>query len=200
MMARVREKAERPRYAIGPLAEVVDEAAGVIATAGMIDTWLAVARAGDEFIYASRAWLPPGAAGAACARSLAEMGLVHLKQRPIAGTAQRNYVMERSSRAIDAATRGTRTPVSDKAPIDGEAAVMNAVMPALRRAARWGRPCPTDVQLASRARVPVDEIARVLAAMVEMNWIRIERVKAPTLRQVTIVATGHRTGLVREDR
>ena len=174
--------------ALHPVAELD----GVVASADMIVAWAKAARAGDLFVYATRCSLPVASAGAKAARDLAGQGLVLLTQARVTGTDLRNYRATRSGRAWP----------SEKAPprrvdhVDEEAICIDRLLPHLQRAARFGLPCPTDSQLARKAGVEVMAVAPTLRAMNEYGIIRIEGVRAPTLRRVTIVATGHRTGMV----
>ncbi|MEG3153024.1 hypothetical protein U1769_24285 [Sphingomonas sp. ZT3P38] len=174
----------------------LDEAPGVVAAAARILGWAEIALAGAEFVYATRCYLPIGSEGAKAARELQERGLVHLKQRRVQGGSTINYVAERSSLPWERARPRAVPKAMPYRPAAGEAATINALYPVLRRAARFSRPCPTDAQLAERAGVEIDAIHPALSAMEQIGMIRIEPAKAPTLRLVSIVATGHRTGLV----
>ena len=171
---------------------IIDEFPGTVATVEMIDHWLSYAKPGEQLVYATRCWLPAKSAGAAHLRALAAQGLVHLKQRPIAGRAERNYVAERSSRRKPLALAAQ----SEQREANDDVTAMNALLPLLARAARFERPCPTDRKLAERARLTVEQVAHALDSLKTAGVIRVEGVKAPTLRQVTIVATGHRTGMI----
>lgn len=179
---------------------IIDEFPGTVATIEMIDHWLSYAKPGEELVYATRCWLPAKSAGAAHLRTLAGQGLVHLKQRPIAGRPERNYVAERSSRRkpLVLATKPTRgiSPQDRHGGVNDDVTAMNAVLPLLARAARFERPCPTDRKLAERAGLSVEAVAHALDSLRSAGLIRVDGVKAPTLRQVTIVATGHRTGMI----
>lgn len=173
------------------------EALNVVASPDRILGWAEIAQPGDQFVYASRAYLPSGSEGAKAAYDLATRGLVHLKQRRIAGSIATNYVAERTS----AAWKPKQPKLPRSAPpairsADAEAAAINALLPVLQRAARFGRPCPTDAQLATRCGLSRGDVKAAIAAMELMNMVRVIAVKAPTLRMVTIVSTGHRTGLV----
>lgn len=167
---------------------VIDEAAGVVAAPERILGWAHMARAGDQMVYASRCWLPVASAGAAEARRLARAGLVHLKQRPI-GDGVRNYIAERSSLPWPEQDVAARACVASQ--------VLEAVYQALARTARFDRPCPSDAQLAVRLGLEPAEIAAAIDALAEDGAIRVVGMRAPTLRRVTISATGARTGVVR---
>lgn len=172
------------------------ELAGIVAAPARMIAWAEHARAGDVFVYATRRLLPPGSEGAACVRTLAEAGLVHPTQRALPGRLERNYQMQRTSRVwcpvkVRPAPRG----IVERAP-DDEAVLLNALLPILTRAARFGRPCPTDKQLAIKCGVDVGAVQSGLFALRAINAIRVQPAKAPTMRLITIVATGHKTGLV----
>lgn len=180
---------------------IIDEFPGTVATVAMIDHWMSYARAGEQLVYATRCWLPAKSAGAAHLRTLAAQGLVHLKQRPIAGRPERNYVAERSSRReplvlVTKLTGAGSSPQERRGAVNDDVTAMNAVLPLLARAARFERPCPTDRKLAERAGLSVEQVAHALDSLKSAGLIRVDGVKAPTLRQVTIVATGHRTGMI----
>ena len=93
---------------------------------------------------------------------------------------------------------GTSGPAPVKGRQRGNADVdaMNAVLPLLQRAARFARPCPTDAHMAERVGLTGAEVASAILSLADANVIRVRAMPAPTLRMVTIVATGHRTGLV----
>lgn len=176
---------------------IVDEAAGVVASPDRIAAWLLCAKAGDEFVYATRCGLPPASPGAKAARDAQGLGLVMLFQRALPGRKERNYVAKRTAKVMPVNLAPVdRAPANDGAPIDEEARALTAVLDLLRRAARFQRPCPTNFALARRANVTRDDVERVMDLLATMGLIRIQRAPAPTLRQVTIVGTGHRTGLV----
>lgn len=181
-------------------ASPIDEHAGIVATAEQIFAWAEHSKPGAEFIYATRCYLPIGSRGADAARTLSERGLAHLKQRKIPGSMQYNYVAERSSapwsQILDRPRKGLSPGWAAKRDADEDAGAINALLPILQRHARFGRPCPTDAQLSERAGVDLQSVKVAMTAMVATGAIRIDGVKAPTLRIVTIVATGHRTGMV----
>jgi len=177
---------------------MIDEATNVYSTAEALVAWAQAARRGDSFVYASRCTrlFPASSRVAEVARELHDREFVALVQRRVPGTRdQRNYIAQRTGRPWSApqeprpALRVVRGP-------DAEAAVINTLLPVLRRAARFTRPCPTDAQLAARIGASVEAVQLALRALEATGDIRIGRAAAPTLRQVTIVATGHRTGMV----
>lgn len=172
----------------------MDEAPVMVADPQRIEAWAEHAKAGDEFVYASRAGMfAANNPSLAMARALHQLKLVELIQRPIKGSFQRNYVARRTAVPIRAAVPRERGAARDF--VEDEAAAIDAVLPLIARAARFGRPCPTDVQLAERARLERSEIKPLLEAMETLGLIRVQAAPAPTLRMITIVATGHRTGL-----
>jgi len=114
-----------------------DEAPGIVASPDRVTAWMLVAKAGDQFVYATRVRLPVGSKGAAAMRDLSDRGLVRLFQRPIKGGGMSNYVAERSSKPLPVAPE----PVRYEPFVDDEATVIDALLPILRRAAtcrrRW---------------------------------------------------------------
>jgi hypothetical protein len=171
------------------------EFAGVVAAPERLIGWAEIAKAGSEFVYATRAYLPNGSPGAKTARELAARGILHLKQRRIAGTPDFNYIAERSGAPWSVAPERPKPKNPHYRATSGEAEAINALYPILTRAAQFGRPCPTDVQMSERSGVEPIGVKLALNAMEQIGMIRIEPAKAPTLRFITIVATGHRTGL-----
>ncbi|MES3154362.1 hypothetical protein [Sphingomonas faeni] len=172
------------------------EAKGVIASIDQIETWLAIAKAGDRFLYATRPFLPAGSQGALRMRTLSEQGLVHLVQkRSDLLRGEWCYYAERSTKSARD-IRPLREPRHDVRTVPDDISAINVLLPILKKAARFGRPCPTDVQLAERAQLPRDAVQPAIDAMRTMNIIRVLPAKAPTLRLVEIVETGHKTGLV----
>ena len=187
-----------PEQATFAEAGQVDEAPGAIAHPDRIRAWLSIAKAGEEMVYCSRRTmgLPQRSEGAALVRELAAKGLVHPFQRTIDGVVgQKNYVIRRSLKALPSPR--PKTAAAPHPPrIDAEAAAINALFPLLKRHARFGRPCPTNAQLGKLTKIPLCDVEPTLRAMEQMGMIRINGVSAPTLRLVTIVETGHRTGII----
>lgn len=176
-----------------------DEAQNVVASPERIRAWLTMAKPGDEFVYASRCWLPAGAPGAETARVLQAQGLVYLFQRPVSGRLVRNYVMQRSSQPL--ASPDTRPPAS--APREEREEVEIAarrVLPILERAAQFGRPCPTNMQIALRADVEREIVPHAIERLRTGGLIAVRAVPAPTLRVVTIADTGASTGMLNGNR
>ncbi|WP_210357630.1 hypothetical protein [Sphingomonas beigongshangi] len=177
--------------------EVVDEAVQVVAEPEQLFAWAKDAKPGDRFVYATRMVLPAKSAGGRAARNLYERGLVQLCQRRVAGTSLRNYEAQRTKRAWPGLDPVVRTSSGDFVNLDDETGAANALLPVLARAAQFGRPCPTDRQLATSARVRLETVKPGLDVLRAINAIRIKGVKAPTCRIVTIVGTGHSTGYAR---
>lgn len=181
-----------------PVPRIADEAPNMIAAPERIMGWAEHAKPGEEFVYASRAGLfASKSASMAAARRLCERGMVQLTQRGILGSAARNYVMRRTAKAWTAehSVEARAVPAAREF-VQDEARAINALMPVLTRAAQFNRPCPTDAQLADRAGIPREDIKPLMEAMAEQGLIRVKAAPPPTLRLVTIVATGHRTGMV----
>jgi hypothetical protein len=177
-------------------AAVIDEHPGVVASPDRITGWAEIAKPGAEFVYATRCYLPIGSRGAEAARDLAERGLVYLKQRRVPNSREINYVAERSKAPWRQIHDRPKAAPSRPRAASGDAAAVDAVLPILQRAARFNRPCPTDVQIADRAGITVDAVQPALDALKANGVIRVSKVKAPTLRMITIVATSHKTGMV----
>ncbi len=174
-----------------------DETTGMVAGVDRIEAWLAVAKSGDRFIYATRMMLPSASAGAARMRELAKRGLVTLvRPRSTLDPTIFNYTAYRTA-VPTALTRPERPRLAIAAePIaDGEAAVIDALLPVLERFAKYGRPCPTDRQLADKAQLTEADVKAGLEAMVAANLIRVHGCAAPTYRRVFILSTGLITGI-----
>ena len=176
---------------------IIDEFPGIVASVERIDAWMAVAKPGDRFVYASRMSLPRVSAGAARMRELAARDLVHLvRPRSTIDPTIFNYTAIRSS-VPSALTRPER-PKLGVPPVPlthDEAAAIDALLPILERFASKGRPCPTDKQLAERSGLSFDAVAPTLAAMVAGHLIRIQGARGPTNRRILILSTGAITGL-----
>lgn len=180
-----------------PATHVVDEAPGMIATVAQVDAWMEHAKAGDVFVYVTGSFLPIRAGGAKRMRELSDRGLVALTQKRIEpGVSMFNYRAERTSTAT-ALTKPERPKlvVPSAAVVDDEVAISDAVLPVLERFARSGRPCPTDKQLAARARVSEDQVRAALLALAASHAIHIQGCAGRTSRRITILATGHKTGI-----
>ena len=176
---------------------VADEAPGIVASPERIAAWMAVAKSGDRFVYATRLCLPVASSGARRMRELADRGLVYLtRPRSSVDASMFNYTAERSSRPTPL-TRPDRTRLvaAAKSIADGEAAAIDALLPVLERFARAGRPCPTDRQLGQRADLPEAAIRSTLEAMVASHLIRVQGAAPPTYRRIIILASGAITGI-----
>ncbi|KQN93866.1 hypothetical protein ASE95_02885 [Sphingomonas sp. Leaf231] len=170
-----------------------DEAPGIVASVERVNAWMEVAEAGDRFVYATRAMLPFRSPGAARMRSLAERKLVLLvRPRSTSNPELFNYTAVRTTvpSVLRKPVRGTLSACL----IDAEAATVDALMPILDRAARFGRPCPTDKQMAERTGLTVEAVAGGIEVLVLAGLIRVFAAPRPTLRRVVILATGHQTG------
>lgn len=188
---------------------MIDEARGVYATSEQMIGWVGMARRGDEFAYATRCitLLPGGRKVAATVADLYQRGFVVPLQRRISGGFDRNYIVQRTGKPWQAGETGAAGEIRGKRPGvvimdamgDGlnEVDAQNALLPVLERFARFGRPCPTDAQLAVRAGITKDQVKAVLAALCGAGAISIAPARAPTLRQITIMATGQKTGMVK---
>ena len=180
---------------------VVDEAPGMIATVAQVDAWMEHAKAGDVFVYVTGTCLPMRCDGAKRMRELAERGLVDLSQKRLQrGGSIINYRAQRTSTAT-ALTKPERPKLIMPSTalcvplVDGEIEIVDQLLPVLERFARSGRPCPTDKQLAARTRLSPDQVKVGLQALSAAHAIHIQGCAAPTMRRITILATGHKTGL-----
>lgn len=176
---------------------IFDEVSGLVAGVERIDAWLAVAKPGDRFIYASRSGLPRASAGAARMRALSERGLVLLIQaRSSLDRDRLNYTAVRTA-VPTPLQKPERQRLSAGRPVfaHDEASAIDALLPILDRFASKGRPCPTDKQLAERAGIAADAVQPTLDAMVAAHLIRIQGVRGPTNRRILILSTGAITGL-----
>lgn len=176
-----------------------DEAPGIVASPARIDAWMEVASTGDVFLYATRSCLPVNSAGAKHMRALAGRGLVVLTQpRSTLDTTVFNYRAHRTDKQT-ALTRPTRPVLAAPSVklVDDEAAIVDALLPVLTRFAQHARPCPTDKQLAEKARLTEAHVKAGLEAMVAAHLIKVLGCAAPTYRRVVIVSTGAITGLAR---
>lgn len=169
----------------------IDEAGEVVADAATVRRWAEHATPGSVFVYATAQRLIPSHTAAREAQRLCRDGLVLLTQAALPGRAERAYRATRSSKPWPA-------PVAPRADDPEVAAdVLDAVFDLVARAARFGRPCPTDAQLAERAEASRETVAAALAELAETGAITVERVRAPTLRRVRITAAGLVTGWVK---
>jgi hypothetical protein len=176
---------------------IFDEMTGLVAGVDRINAWLAVAKPGDRFIYATRQTLPIASAGRLRMLDLQKQGLVSLvrPRSPLDPTVF-NYTATRTT-TPSAVTRLERPRLAAKVePIaDGEAAVIDALLPVLERFARYGRPCPTDRQLAAKAELTEGDVKAGLEAMASAHLIRVQGCAAPTYRRIIILSNGLITGI-----
>lgn len=180
-----------------PAIHAMDEAPGVVASVERIDAWMETAKPGDRFLYATRSCLPIASKGAARMRDLAGRGLV-LLTRPRCTLDPTLFSYQAHRTAKPTALARPMRPVLALASVsvcDGEARIIDALLPVLERFARHGRPCPTDKQLAAKARITEDEVKAGLEAMVAAHLIRVHGCAAPTYRRIAIVASGLLTGI-----
>ncbi|MFZ3483892.1 hypothetical protein [Sphingomonas sp. 3-13AW] len=177
-------------------AGLAGEAPGVVASPERLAAWLATAAKGDEFVYATRCALPVGCAAARVAREAFEAGLVTLFQRRLRDRPERNYVARRTASPLPVRGGGVAR-AGEHVHVDNEAEVHDRVLVLLTRAARFQRPCPTNAAIARRAGITLNQAKGAVAILKKTGLIRVEWAPAPTLRRVTIVGTGLKTGMVR---
>ena len=174
-----------------------------IADVAEVGRWLAAAKQGDRLHYATRAYLPAGAPGPTELRRLESAGLVLLFQKrsdlligEFCYFAQRTGVELGHEPAVAVAKVAPyHATLSPREADGGDYQAGDLLLPILTRAAEFGRPCPTDKQLAERAKISVYSVADGLLALRASKAIAIHAAPAPTLRRVTILATGAQTGL-----
>lgn len=188
---------------VEPLA-VIDEARNVYATPEQLLGWVGGARKGDEFAYATRcvSLLPGGRKVAGTVTDLYQRGYVVPVQRRIPGGFDKNYVVQRTGKvwkAPEPESDGLRGKKPSVVVVDEmqEVEAVNTLLAVLDRFARFGRPCPTDAQLADRAGMSKAQVKASLELLRGTGAIVIASAPAPTLRKITIVATGHSTGMVK---
>jgi hypothetical protein len=180
-----------------PSGSMFDETTGMVAGVDRIDAWLAVAKPGDRFIYATRLTLPIASAGAARMRELHKRGLVTLvRPRSALDPTVFNYTAFRTATPwILARPERPRLAITAEPIADDEAATIDALLPVLERFARYGRPCPTDRQLADKAGLTEAAVKAGLEAMIAANLIRVSGCAAPTYRRILILSSGLITGI-----
>jgi len=192
--------------------EVLDliGAGGGIASAEQILGWAMNAVPGDICIYGRATMLPPGHAGARQVRALASEGLVSMLaqvRQPDGRFAYRALRLRGVAPAHGAAghtltpaagrSPGSPSPTEGRGGSDDEAASeMRLVMVVLRGAARAGRPCPSNAEIARRCGLKDADRARYrIRQLRDAALIRVETVAAEPRRVVTIVNSGKRTGV-----
>jgi hypothetical protein len=176
-----------------------DEAPGIVASPARIDAWMEIAKKGDVFTYATRLCLPVNSAGAKRMRELAKLGLVMLtRPRSVVDPTVFNYRAVRTEKATPLTRPERAVLVAPSAKlVNGEAAIVDALLPVLERFAQHARPCPTDKQLAAKAVLTEAEVKDGLVAMTAAHLIKIVGCAAPTYRRIVIFSTGAITGLAR---
>ncbi|MEH3046485.1 hypothetical protein [Sphingomonas adhaesiva] len=171
-----------------------------VADVGEVERWLAAAKQGDRLHYATRSYLPTGAPGPRRLRALSDQGLVLLFQKrsdlllgEFCYFAQRTGVASPVEAPIVVGAQ--RPQLSAREADAGDYQAGDLLYPILKRAAEFGRPCPTDKQLSIRAGISVFSVEDGLLALRSAKLIAIHSAPAPTLRRVTILETGAQTGL-----
>jgi len=170
--------------------------AGIAAAQRLLD-WAEAAAPQTWVVYAQRPGIVTGSACFAAAHDLQLRGLVNLFQVPSAvSPTDRDYLAQRSSRPWKPAVAAPPKPVlKARRRDDGDFTAGEALLPVLTRAAQFGRPCPTDKQLAKRASIDVERVQAGLDALRAANEIRVTSAPAPTLRRVLIIGPGWQTGV-----
>lgn len=176
-----------------------DEAPGVVASPERIEAWIEVAKQGDVFTYATRLCLPVNSAGAKRMRQLEALGLVVLtRPRSTLDPTVFNYRAQRTGKATPMTRPVRPVLVAPSAKlVDDEAVIVDALLPVLERFASHARPCPTDKQLADKARLTEEAVKVGLEAMVAAHLIKVLGCAAPTYRRVVILGTGAITGFAK---
>lgn len=162
-----------------------------VASAEQVDDWLADALPGDTCIYAHESFLQAGHSGAGRIRAMHEAGLVQLLPQ------------RRVGRCFDYRARRCKDPAPRSFPVrsshPGAAATEQQLVRAvLTAAAREGRPCPTNVEIARRCKLHNADRARYrIRQLIELGVIRVDLVRVEPRRVVTIVRSGAQTGVIR---
>jgi len=187
--------------------EVLDlvGAAGGIASAEQVLSWAMNAVPGDICIYGRATMLPPGHAGARRVRELAAEGLASMLaqvRQPDGRFAYRALRLRGVAPDLGEQTLTLRRQGGSSLSAEGErgddeaASEMRLVMVVLRGAARAGRPCPSNAEIARRCGLKDADRARYrIRQLRDAALIRVETVAAEPRRVVTIVNSGKRTGV-----
>ena len=188
--------------------EVLDlvGADGGIASAEQILGWAMNAVPGDICIYGRATMLPPGHAGARQVRELAAEGLAAMLaqvRQPDGRFAYRALRLRGVPPGLGEQTLTLRRQGGSSLSPEGErgdddaASEMRLVMVVLRGAARAGRPCPSNAEIARRCGLKDADRARYrIRQLRDSALIRVETVAAEPRRVVTIVNSGRRTGVI----
>jgi hypothetical protein len=153
------------------------------ATAADVEAWMAAAKPGDRFVYATGPTLIQGAA-AALVRKLRDAG-------EIASHNQRN----RFSNALEyVAIRNRVRVVTQRAPVC--CPNMMAVLVELQNAAQAGIRCPSDSEIGARTGLTGGQVKWQLEKLEAAKMIERRNVPAPSdsrFRVVKVIATGAET-------
>jgi hypothetical protein len=159
-------------------------------TADAVNGWAAEAKPGETFIYHSGAFLVQSLASVAAARALVARGEALFIQRRT-GPGQFDYMIQKrrnaEGRPISCASVEERAPGTT---VDEEVEQLMAV---LRRLASFGKPCPTNRQLAELAMLKDAESARYRLTQLSIaGRIKVE-MPPQGVRVITIVSSGRST-------
>lgn len=180
---------------IAPPEPLVGGATMFVATAAEIDAWLRRAGAGDCCVYARVARLDRGLDGATLARRAAAQALVTLRQtRHAPASPLFDYIARRTALPIRA--EAAAVPPSD----DALTADARRVLDHLARQADQEAPASTNRGIARACGLKDEDAARYqLRRLRALGKIIVKPVPADPGRQIIIVETGARTGLVGRD-
>ena len=151
-----------------------------------LDAWVAGAAVGATTVYARGAVVPRHAPGWTHARALAEDGVVTLTSRRADGGWE--WLAQRRATPV---ADGAPAPVAAIAdPLDATQRVLRQ----LRLAAKFGRECPSNAELARRCDLPDAAAASYrLRCLIDAQRIRVVQQGPGLPRVVTILANGQRT-------
>ncbi|TXC73941.1 hypothetical protein FSZ31_04260 [Sphingorhabdus soli] len=175
---------EVPTISIGPLSMAIE--------AGALEAWCAAAQAGDVLVYAHGPVLPRTAAVVTLAREYADAGLVTLSSQRVAKGFEWNAVRSRVRAVRDISDRRAEDALAALSPPE-EGSVDDIILRALKRAANFNAPCPSNADLARLARLDTPVAASDVIKRLKKRGAITVLVPAMGGRVVTIAATGKRT-------
>jgi hypothetical protein len=177
---------------IEPPEVLVAGASIFVASPVQIVDWVRRAGSGERCIYARVARLDRGIEGAVLARKLAGEGVIALcpQSRHAAGSPLFDYIARRTGLPV----RGDAPPPPDEETLTPEA---RRVLDHIARQADQGAPASTNRGIARACGLRDDQAARYqLRRLRDLGAIIVKPVPVEPGRQITIVETGARTGLI----
>jgi hypothetical protein len=154
-----------------------------------VDQWVNSAEPGESKVYAWGPSLPQRAPGVSAAKKAHAAGLVTFTTRTLKPSGRREYVMQRIRRA-----RRTLSAAEVRASSERTRDPQIIVMDALRKAARYRRPCPSNNELARAAALPDAYAASyIVRKLQKAAKISVDFDGPYKRRCVTILSNGART-------